>query len=171
MSFRIPIQQLQIAPIGSNGFLELSNAQPLDGGNDSFRALVAHSGFVRRARCAEKLLLNVNNARGAFYPGGPLTQLVRAFVGQLQSWPRPDLLLYLQVLRVRTTHLMASNGLPEKIYTIWCVALPAASHQNQRPTPFCIFFNLDGFNISVGAYYRHRPAPLYLGVAFCRQRR
>jgi hypothetical protein len=62
---------------------------------------------------------------------------------------------------------MVSNGRPEKIYTISCVTLPAASHQNQRPTPARIFFNLDGSNIKVGANYRHRPAPLYLGVAFC----
>jgi hypothetical protein len=62
---------------------------------------------------------------------------------------------------------MVSNGRPEKIYTVSCVALPATSHQTQRPTPARIFFNLDGSNIRVGGYYRHRLAPLYLGIAFC----
>ena len=164
MSFHTPAQHLQVAAVGPDKFFEMNPSSPptlLGGGNDHARAvIVAHSGFVRSARCSNHLLLNVNNATGAFYREGPLSQLIDNYIRQSgqDRWPRFDLSIFLKGLRVQTNHLRISSNRPEKIYTISRVAVPQAPDHNQRPTPARIIFALNGQNISVGDYYRQGQA-------------
>lgn len=156
-SFRVPTQQLRVAAAGADKFFQLpapNNEDLLGGGRDHSRALlVAHRGFVRNIRSSTRLLLNVNNATGVFYRPGLLSKLIDDFIGQSQQWPRFDLSAFLRGLRVSTKHLMSSNGRPEKIYTVSCVARPATPNHNQRPTPARIFFNLSGVKTSGGTFY------------------
>lgn len=158
MSFRTPSQDLQVAAVASDKFFMITPPPPpalLGGGRNHLRAtLVAHSGFVRSARCPDRLLLNVNNATGTFYPEGPLSRLIDNYLGSADRWPRFDLSAFLKGLRVKTTHLRASNNRPEKIYTISCIARPEPPDNNRRPTPARIFFNLNGNLTSVGTYYQ-----------------
>jgi Argonaute linker 1 domain len=156
-SFRVPNQPLQVAAANSAKFFQLTTptAQDLLGGglDHSGALLVAQRGFLHSTQCPGRLLLNINNATGTFYRAGSLTDLIGNFIGGSNTWPRLDLSSFLKGLRVRTNHLMGSNGRPEKIYTISRVAVPRSPNQNQRPIPARIFFNLNGTNTSVGTYY------------------
>jgi N-terminal domain of argonaute len=152
ISFRTPGRDLQVAAVSSDKFFGLIPPplpQLLGGGQDHARALiVAHSGIVRSACCPDRLLLNINNATGAFYREGPLDRLIDNYLGRSDRWPRFDLSTFLKGLKVKTTHLKVS-----KIYTISRVALSAGPNHNQRPTPARISFNLNGNMTTVGAYY------------------
>jgi hypothetical protein len=170
MSFCVPMQQLDVAAAGWNKFFRLANAKLLGGGDKHTQALlVAHSGFVRNALSSQRLLLSFNNATGAFYRPGTLSTLIDNFIVDPECSPRSDLSTFLKGLRARTKHLMTSNCQPEKIYTISCVPCPnrAGTNANQRPTPRRVCFDLDGTNMSVGAYFEQLPALRLPGFCSC----
>ena len=79
--------------------------------------LVALRGYFNGAIAAtSRILVNVNIAHGAFYDGIPLKELIKEY--RRQGTRGFELHRFLKRLRVKTTHLSASDKAFEKIRTI-----------------------------------------------------
>ncbi|OTB10649.1 hypothetical protein K445DRAFT_322772 [Daldinia sp. EC12] len=121
-----------LATIGSSKTFSLSeNSDTYDLGG----CLVAMRGFFASVRAATaRILVNVNVSHGAFYPEGPLDQLITKF-GSYRGLVKLE--RFLKTIRVKTTHLKErrnkSGKVIERTKTIWGLANKNDGYNSPHP--------------------------------------
>ncbi|KAI8958512.1 eukaryotic translation initiation factor 2C 2 [Daldinia sp. FL1419] len=121
-----------LATIGSSKTFSLSEKSDT---YDLGSCLVAMRGFFASVRAATaRVLVNVNVSHGAFYPEGPLDQLLFKFGSQRGLYKLEQ---FLKLLRVKTTHLKErrnkSGKVIERAKTIFGLANKNDGHSSPHP--------------------------------------
>ncbi|KAI1466141.1 eukaryotic translation initiation factor 2C 2 [Daldinia caldariorum] len=121
-----------LATIGSSKTFSLSDKSDT---YDLGSCLVAMRGFFASVRAATaRILVNVNVSHGAFYPEGPLDQLIMKFGSGRGLYKLEQ---FLKSLRVKTTHLKErknkSGKVIERTKTIWGLANKNDGYNSPHP--------------------------------------
>ena len=111
----------KVSCVGSDKFFAIDYDRPSEHSKPPWwlgsEGLEALPGYFRSMRVAAeaKILLNINTATSAFYPSGPLTDVIEK-TGFQGKYPRIQ--RYLKGLRVRTTYLRGQREGNEQTWTI-----------------------------------------------------